>query len=113
MAIQRRRVQLGHLSFWLAVASSTLIGLTFLISMIGSMLGAPPQQTWFTLMIGCGITAGLMCAFAGVVTAHASRHQQGAGRRARSALIVGYCILGSLAALAVLGSVALIATIPQ
>ena len=113
MAINRRRVHLGRFAFWLAVASSALIGLTFLVSTIGSVLGAPTQQTWFTIMIGAGLGAGLVCAFAGVVTAHASRRNQGAGRRANSALIVGYCILGSLAALAVLGTVALIATVPQ
>lgn len=109
MAIERKSSRLGGIAFWLAVASSTLIGLTFLISEIGSLLGAPPQQAWFNLMIGLGIAAGLMCAFAGVVTAHASRRQDGAGRRARSALVIGYCILGALAALAVLGTVALIA----
>ena len=109
MAIERKASRLGGLAFWLAVASSTLIGLTFLISEIGSLLGAPPQQVWFNLMIGLGIATGLMCAFAGVVTAHASRRQDGAGRRARSALVVGYCVLGSLAALAVVATVALIA----
>jgi uncharacterized membrane protein len=113
MAMQRRRSQLGDLAFWLAVASSTFIGLTLFVSMLGSLLGAPPQQTWFTLLVGAGIAVGMVCAFAGVVTAHVSRRQEGAGRRAKSALIVGYCILGSLAALAVLGTVALIATLPQ
>jgi len=44
-----------------------------------------------------------------VVTAHVSRRQEGANRRARSALVVGYCILGALAALAVLAAVTLIA----
>ncbi|HEY6875741.1 MAG TPA: hypothetical protein VI384_05215 [Candidatus Dormibacteraeota bacterium] len=109
MAFQRNRVRLGDLAFWLAVASSTFIGITFVLSMLGSMLGAPPQQAWFTLLIGAGIAVGMVFAFAGVVTAHASRRREGADRRARSALIVGYCILGSLAALAVLGTVALIA----
>ncbi len=113
MAIQRRRAHTGDLAFWLAVASSMVIGLTFLVSTLGSLLGAPTQQPWFTMMIGGGIAAGLMCAFAGVVTAHVARRQEGAGRRAKSALVVGYCILGSLAALAVLGTVALIATFPQ
>lgn len=110
MAFERRRARLGDLSFWLAVASSTLIGLTLLVSEIGSLMGAPPQQTWFSLMVGAGIALALMCAFAGVVTAHASRNREGASRRARSALVVGYCILGSLTALAVLATVTLIAT---
>jgi hypothetical protein len=42
VAFERRRARLGDLSFWLAVASSTLIGLTLLVSEIGSLLGAPP-----------------------------------------------------------------------
>src|SRR5690349_9613771 len=109
MAIQRKRARLGDLAFWLAVASSTFIGITFVLSMLGSMMGAPPQQAWFTLLIGAGIAVGMVFAFAGVLTAHASRRREGAHHRARSALIVGYCILGSLAALAVLGTVALIA----
>lgn len=113
MAIQRRSAQLGDLAFWLAVASSVLIGLTFLCSEIGSLLGAPQQQAWFTLLVGGGLAAGVVCALAGVVTAHASRRQQGAGRRAKSALIAGYCILGSLAALSVMGTVALITTLPK
>lgn len=108
MELQRRGVRLGDLAFWLAVASSTLVGLTFFISEVGSLLGAPPQQAWFSLAIGVGIGAGLMCAFAGVVAAHVSRRQAGAGRRARSALMVGYCILGSIAAIAVLATVTLI-----
>ena len=113
MAINRRRAQPIDPAFWLAVASSALIGLTFLFSTVGSMLGAPLQQAWFTSLIGGGIAAGLLCALAGVVTAHSSRKHAGAGRRAKNALIVGYCILGSLAAVAVLGVVALIATLPQ
>ena len=113
MAIQRRRSHLGGLAFWLAVASSALIGLTFLVSTVGSLLGAPPQQAWFTIMIGVGLAAGLVCAFAGVVTAHATRRQDGAQRRAKSALIAGYTILGSLAVLSVLAMVALIATLPK
>ena len=110
MAIQTRRSRLGDVAFWLAVASSMLIGLTFLVSEIGSLLGAPQQQAWFTLLVGGGIAAGVVCALAGVVTAHTSRHQQGARGRARTALVAGYCILGTLAALAVMGTVALIAT---
>lgn len=109
MAFQRRRERLGDTSFRLAVASSTLIGLTLVVSEIGSLLGAPPQQVWFSLLIGGGIALALVCAFAGVVTAHVSRGQQGASRRAKSALVVGYCILGSLTALAVLATVTLIA----
>ena len=109
MALQRRRARLGDVAFWLAVSSSALIGLTFLVSEIGSLLGAPQQQAWFTLLVGGGIAAGVVCALAGVVVAHTSRHQQGARGRARSALAVGYCILGSLAALSVMGTVALIA----
>lgn len=108
MAIQRRSVRLGDLAFWLAVASSTLVGLVFLVSMVGSLLGAPPQQAWFSLAIGLGIGAGLLFALAGVVVAHVTRRQAGARRRARSALVAGYCILGSLAALAVLATVTLI-----
>ncbi len=109
MAFERRRARLGDLAFWLAVASSTLIGLTLLVSEIGSLLGAAPQQLWFSLMVGAGIALALVCAFAGVVTAHLSRRHVGARRRARTALVVGYCILGSLATLAVLGTVTLIA----
>ncbi|TMD20167.1 MAG: hypothetical protein E6I98_05555 [Chloroflexi bacterium] len=109
MAFERRRARLGDLAFWLAVASSTLVGLTLLVSEIGSLLGAPPQQAWFSLMVGTGIALAVVCAFAGVVTAHVSRSQEGASRRARSALVVGYCILGSLAAMAVLATVTLIA----
>lgn len=101
-------MRLGDLAFWLAVASSTLVGLTFLVSEVGSLLGAPPQQAWFSLAVGLGIAAGLVFAFAGVVVAHVSRRHPGAGRRAKSALVVGYCILGSLAALAVLATVTLI-----
>ena len=97
------------MSFWLAVASSTLIGLTLLVSEIGSLLGAPPQQVWFSLMVGTGIALALVCAFVGVVTAHVSRSREGANRRAKSALVVGYCILASLTALAVLATVTLIA----
>lgn len=113
MAIQRRRAELGGVAFWLAVASSVLIGITFLVSEVGSLLGAPQQQPWFTLLIGSGIAAGVVCAFAGVVTAHASRRHEGAGRRAKSALIAGYCILGSLAALSVMATVLLVATAPK
>lgn len=109
MAIQRRRARLGDLAFWFAVASSASIGVTFLLSMLGSMLGAPPQQAWFAMAIGTGIAIGMLFAFAGVVTAHVSRRQEGAHRRAKSALIVGYCILAALAAMAVLSTVALIA----
>jgi hypothetical protein len=109
MAFERRRARLGDVAFWLAVASSILVGLTLLVSEIGSLLGAPPQQAGFSLMIGSGIALALVCAFAGVVTAHVSRRQEGASRRARSALVVGYCILGSLAALSVLAVVTLIA----
>jgi len=109
VAFERRRAGLGDIAFWLAVASSTLVGLTLLVSEIGSLLGAPPQQVWFSLMIGTGIALALVCAFAGVVTAHVSRRQEGANRQARSALVVGYCILGALAALAVLAAVTLIA----
>ena len=100
---------MGDVAFWLAIASSTLIGLTFLVSEVGSLLGAPPQQAGFTLMIGGGIAAGLLCALAGVLIALSSRRRPGARRKARNALLIGYCILGSLAALAVLGTVALIA----
>jgi hypothetical protein len=113
MELRRRGARLGDLAFWLAVASSTLVGLTFLVSEVGSLLGAPPQQSWFSLAIGLGIGAGLVCAFAGVVAAHVSRRQAGAGRQARSALVVGYCILGALAALAVLATVTLIALANQ
>ncbi len=109
MEFERRRSRLGDLAFWLAVASSTLIVLTLLVSEIGSLLGAPPQQLSFSLMIGAGIALALVCAFAGVVSAHVSRRKEGANRRARSAPVVVYCILGSLAALAVLGTVTLIA----
>ena len=80
MAFERRRARLGDLAFWLAVASSTLVGLTLVVSEIGSLLGAPPQQAGFSLMVGAG------------------------KERARG----GYCILGSLAALAVLSTVTLI-----
>ena len=113
MEVERRRVRLGDVAFWLAVASSTLIGLTLVFSEIGSLLGAPPQQPSFSLLIGLGIAVALLFAFAGVVTAHASRRQEGASRKAKSALVVGYCILGSLAAMAVLGTVTLIAMTPQ
>ena len=112
MEVERRRVRLGDVAFWLAVASSTLIGLTLVFSEIGSLLGAPPQQPSFSLLIGLGIAVALLFAFAGVVTAHASRRQEGASRQAKSALVV-YCILGSLAAMAVLGTVTLIAMTPQ
>jgi len=108
MAFERRRARLGDLAFWLAVASSTLVGLTLVVSEIGPLLGAPPQQAGFSLMVGAGIALAMVFAFAGVVTAHVSRRQEGASRRARSALVVGYCILGSLAALAVLSTVTLI-----
>ena len=108
VALERRGAHLGDLAFWLAVVSSTLVGVTFLVSEVGSLLGAPPQQAWFSLAIGLGIGAGLVCAFAGVVAAHAARRRAGAGRRARRALVVGYCILGSLAAVAVLVTVTLI-----
>src|SRR5207249_10117294 len=100
MAFERRRAGLGNIAFWLAVASSTLVGLTLLVSEIGSLLGAPPQQAWFSLMVGTGIAIAVVCAFAGVVTAHVSRSQEGASRRARCALVVGYCICGSLVAMA-------------
>jgi len=109
MGFERRWTRLGDLAFWLAVASSTLIVVTLLVSEIGSLLGAPPQQLSFSLMIGGGIAIALVCAFAGVVSAHVSRRREGASRRARSALVVVYCILGSLATLAVLGTVTLIA----
>lgn len=108
MEIQRRGAQPGDLAFWLAVVSSTLVGLTFLMSEVVSLLGAPPQQAWFTLAVGIGIGTGLICAFAGVVAARAGRRQAGAGRKAKKALVVGYCILGSLAALAVLATLTLI-----
>lgn len=72
MVIQRQRGQLGKLAFWLAVASSTLAGLTFLMSEVVALLGAPPQQAWFTLAIGIGIGTGVVCALAGVVAAHAA-----------------------------------------
>src|SRR5712691_11543157 len=108
MKFESRRSRLGDLAFWLALASSTLIVLTLLVSEIGSLLGAPPEQLSFSLMIGAGIALGLVCAFAGVVSAHVSRRQEAACRRVRSALVV-YCILGSLAALAVFGTVTLIA----
>jgi hypothetical protein len=111
---ERRRVRTGDVAFWLAVASSALIGLIFFVSMVGSLLGAPPQQAWFSLLVGLGIAVAMVCALAGVVAAHVSRRQEGASRRARSALVVGYCILGSLVALAVLGTVTLIlVTQPQ
>ncbi len=109
MGFERRRTRLGDLAFWLAVASSTLIVLTLLVSEIGSLLGAPPQQLSFSLMIGAAIAIALVCAFAGVVSAHVARRREGASRRARSVLVVVYCILGSLATLAVLGTVTLIA----
>src|SRR5260370_41207446 len=98
MDFERRRSRLGDLAFWLALASSTLIVLTLLVSEIGSLLGAPPQQLSISLMIGAGIALALVCAFAGVVSAHVSRRREGTSRRARSALVVVYCILGSLAA---------------
>jgi hypothetical protein len=107
--MSRGRTALGDLAFWLAVASSTVIGLTLLVSEIGSLLGAPPQQLSFSLMIGAGIALALVCAFAGVVSAHVSRRQEGVGRRVRSARVVGYSVLGSLVALAVLGTVTVIA----
>ncbi len=69
----------------------------------------PEPALSFSLMIGAGIALALVCAFAGVVSAHVSRRKEGANRRARSAPVVVYCILGSLAALAVLGTVTLIA----
>jgi len=109
MAFERKRSRSSDIGFWLAVASSTLIGLTLLVSEIGSLLGAPPQQIWFSLMVGAGMALALVFAFAGVVSAHVSRRQEGASRRARTALVVGYCILGSLTALAVLATVTLIA----
>src|SRR5258705_11371512 len=98
MELQRRRARLGDLAFWLAVASSTLIVLTLLVSEIGSLLGAPPQQLSFSLMIGAGIALALVCALAGVVSAHASRRREGAARRGRSALVGGYFTPGPPAA---------------
>lgn len=76
VSIQARRARLGDLAFWLAVASSTVIGLTLLVSGIGSLLGAPPQQVGFSLMIGAGIGLATVCAFAGVVTAHVSARRR-------------------------------------
>ncbi len=89
MAIQRRRAHTGDLAVWLAVASSMVIGLTFLVSTLGSLLGAPSQQPWFTMMIGGGIAAGVGCALAGVRSAPKARRPGGAGRRAQGALGVG------------------------
>jgi len=76
MAFERKRSRLEGLSFGLAVASSTLIGVTLLVSEIGALLGAPPQQLWFSLMVGAGIAVALVCAFAGVVTAHVSARRR-------------------------------------
>jgi len=76
MAIERRRSRSSDVALWLAVASSTLIGLTLLVSGVGSLLGAPPQQVGFSLMIGAGIGLATVCAFAGVVTAHVSARRR-------------------------------------
>jgi uncharacterized membrane protein YccC len=78
MGFERRRARLGDVAFWLAVVSSTFMGLTLLLSEIVFLLGAPPQQLWFSLMVGTGIALALVCAFAGVViaslTARRRRH---------------------------------------
>jgi uncharacterized membrane protein YccC len=76
MAFERKRSRSSDVAFWLAVASATLIGLTLLVSGIGSLLGAPPQQVGFSLMIGAGIGVALVCAFAGVVAAHVSARRR-------------------------------------
>jgi hypothetical protein len=78
MEIDRKRSRPDDVGFGLAIASSAVIVLTLLLSAIGALLGAPPQQEWVNLMIGAGIALAMVCAFAGVViasfTARRRRH---------------------------------------
>ena len=106
MAIPVRAPVLPRAALCLAIASVVLIAVGLVIGLVGALVG-PFLHSGGLLTSGLALIALMASpafAIAAIVAGHVSSRRYPSHQLGRAGLIVGYCVLGSIALLAVIGT---------
>lgn len=101
MAVVRRRRNLGDLAFYAAIAGAAAVPLLLLLAPIGGLVAPPPPMV-FEAALGLVILATIALPLAAVAMGLVFRHREPRSSRALHAIVIGSCILASVAGLMLL-----------